>query len=82
MESEGVVALAKGAFLLFADLDRVNIRLATSAWDGGLTGVSLTLTALGVVLGRTLLALLLMLVVVNTPRIISRGVASLTSILH
>lgn len=76
VESDGV-ALPNVAFLfLLADLDRVSKRLATSAGDGGFTGVSLTLTALGVLLGLRVLALLLMLVVVNTPRMIPRGVAS------
>lgn len=76
VELDGV-ALPSIAFLfLLADLDRVSKRLATSAGDGGFTGVSLTLTALGVLLGLRVLALLLMLVVVNTPRMIPRGVAS------
>ena len=75
VESAGV-AIPDGAFLLFADRDRVNKRVATSAWDGGFTGVPLVFVALGVFLGLRDRALSLTLVVVKTPRMIPRGVVS------
>ena len=75
VESEGVCVLSAVAFL-FADLDRVSKRVATSLRDGGSLGVCLASVAVarGVLLGLNF-TLSPMPPVVNTPRMIPRGVA-------